>query len=58
MKKQISGTIKFSGRKIITKKQLETTTLVETWEQSDSFYSKEFFQYLGLKYNLVSSVEK
>jgi len=28
MKKEISGTIKFSGKKVVTKKQLETTTLI------------------------------
>jgi hypothetical protein len=57
-KKEISGTIKFYTKKVVTKKELETTTLVETWEQSEGLPSKEYFVYMGTKYNLISSVEK
>ena len=58
MKKEISGTIKFSGKKVVTKKELETTTLIETWEQTEGVSSKEYFVYLGTKYHLISSVNK
>jgi hypothetical protein len=57
MKRTISGTIKFSGKKAVTKKKLESTTLIETWEQTESS-CKEFFNYQGIKYQLISSVEK
>jgi len=57
MKRKVSGTIKFYTKKVVTKKQLKTTTLVETWEIIDSMSAKEFFTYNGVKYGLVSSVE-
>lgn len=57
MERTVSGTIKFSNKKAVTKKELETTTLVETWEQTESS-CKEFFVYQGIKYQLISSVEK
>jgi hypothetical protein len=58
MKRKISGTIKFLGKKVVTKKELETTTLIETWEQTESYSTKEYFVYNGTKYHLISSVEK
>jgi len=57
MERKILGTIKFSGKKVITKKELEITTLVETWEQTESNYCKEFITYKGIKYQLISSIE-
>jgi hypothetical protein len=58
MKRKISGTIRFTGKKAIMKKELKKTTLVETWDQTENPSSKEFFVYLGTKYYLVSSIEK
>jgi hypothetical protein len=57
MKRKISGTIKFSGKKAITKKELKKTTLVETWEITEFVSTNEFFVYNGIKYGLISSVE-
>jgi len=56
--REISGTIKFTGKKAVTKKELETTTLVETWEQTESYSCKEWFVYKGLRYQLISIAEK
>lgn len=58
MERTVSGTIKFSGKKVVTKKELETATLIETWEQTESYSCKEYFVYKGIKYQLISSVEK
>jgi len=55
---EILGTIKFTGKKVITKKELETTTLTETWEQTESYSCKEYIIHNGIRYQLVSRVEK
>jgi hypothetical protein len=56
--REISGTIKFTGKKAVTKKELETTTLVETWEQTESYSCKEYFVYKGIKYQLIPNSKK
>ena len=58
MDKKILGTIKFTGKKAVTKKELETTTIVETWEQTESYSCKEYFVYKGIKYQLIPNSKK
>lgn len=56
-KKPISATIKFSGKKAITKKEFKKFKIIETWELTDYLTEKEYFLYNGNKYSLVSKNE-
>ena len=58
MGKKVMGTIKFTGKKAVTKKEYKNYTLIETWEQDDSNDWKELLIHEGIRYSLSSRVEK
>jgi hypothetical protein len=58
MQNEILGTIKFSGKKVILTKDRDTHDLVETFEETNSNEYKVYIKHNGIKYGLISSVEK
>lgn len=57
MEREIKGYIKFKDKKAIMKPMDGKSGLIETWEASDSFNSKQYFVYLGTRYQFVSAVD-
>ena len=57
-KKPSLSTVKFNGKKVVTKKEFKKYKLIETWELTDFVNSSEYLVHDGNKYQLVSSVEK
>lgn len=55
--KNIKRSIKFSGKKCVMRPLPNEEGLIETWEATELNDCKEYFNYKGQKYKLISSKE-
>lgn len=58
MEKVAKGYIKFTEKKCKMRPFEDEGGLIETWVASEAINNKQWFSHKGIKYQLVSSVDK